>query len=130
MLQGKIDTHLHFSPKLYVGAVGSDLLNAAMPNGVVPIWSEEAVIAMMDESGVVEGILSFSAGPEIPEAAVLLRRCNDHAAEIRSYKKRFGSFASLLLPDVDAAPKEVSDCLAELNVDGFVVFTNSSGKYL
>ena len=131
MSKRKIDTHQHFLPKLYVDAVGLDLLNAAMPNGVAPTWSEEAAIAMMDENGIDEGIISISSGPTIPDAAVLLRKCNDHAAELRSrYKGRFGSFASLPLPDVDAALKEVSYCLDELKVDGFIVFTNYEGKYL
>ncbi|MGV2288141.1 amidohydrolase family protein [Trinickia sp. YCB016] len=131
MSKRKIDTHQHFLPKLYVDAVGLDLLNAAMPNGVAPTWSEEAAIAMMDENGIDEGIISISSGPAIPDAAVLLRKCNDHAADLRSrYKGRFGSFASLPLPDVDAALKEVSYCLDELKVDGFIVFTNYEGKYL
>ena len=47
MSQRKIDTHHHFLPKLYIDAVGLDLLNAAMPGGVAPTWSEEAAIAMM-----------------------------------------------------------------------------------
>jgi len=127
----KIDTHQHFLPKLYVDAVGLDILRAAMPGGVAPSWSAEAAIAMMDENGIDEGILSISSGPAIPDAATLLRKCNDHAAELRSrYKGRFGSFASLPLPDVDASLKEVSYCLDQLNVDGFILFTNYGGKYL
>src|ERR1700739_4197748 len=131
MPERKIDTHQHFLPKLYVDAVGLDLLNAAMPGGVAPTWSVEAALAMMDENGIDEGILSISSGPTLPDAATLLRKCNDHAAELRSrHTGRFGSFASLPLPDVDAALKEVSYCLDVLKVDGFIVFTNYDGLYL
>ena len=131
MPKRKIDTHQHFLPKLYVDAVGLDLLNAAMPGGVAPTWSVEAAIAMMDENGIDEGILSISSGPTLPDAATLLRKCNDHAAELRSrHTGRFGSFASLPLPDIDASLNEVSYCLDELKVDGFIAFTNYNGLYL
>lgn len=131
MPKRKIDTHQHFLPKLYVDAVGLDLLNAAMPGGVAPTWSVEAALAMMDENGIDEGILSISSGPTLPDAPTLLKKCNDHAAELRSrHPGRFGSFASLPLPDVDAALKEVSYCLDVLKVDGFIVFTNYNGLYL
>jgi 6-methylsalicylate decarboxylase len=105
MSKRKIDTHQHFLPKLYVDAVGLDLLRAAMPGGVAPSWSVEAALAMMDENGIDEGILSISSGPTLPDAATLL-------------------------PDVDAALKEVSYCLDELKVDGFIAFTNYNGLYL
>ncbi|MCX4145954.1 amidohydrolase family protein [Paraburkholderia madseniana] len=131
MPKRKIDTHQHFLPKLYVDAVGLDLLNAAMPGGVAPTWSVEAALAMMDENGIDEGILSISSGPTLPDAATLLRKCNDHAAELRTrHPGRFGSFASLPLPDIDASLKEVSYCLDVLKVDGFIVFTNYDGRYL
>ncbi|MGU7774628.1 amidohydrolase family protein [Burkholderia sp. MR1-5-21] len=131
MSKRKIDTHQHFLPKLYVDAVGLDLLKAAMPSGVAPEWSAEAAIAMMDENGIDEGIISISSGPPLPDAATLLRKCNDHAAELRArYPGRFGSFASLPLPDVDAALNEVGYCLDHLKVDGFIVFTNYDGRYL
>ncbi|MGF6600312.1 hypothetical protein P3T23_005047 [Paraburkholderia sp. GAS448] len=42
MPKRKIDTHQHFLPKLYVDAVGLDLLNAAMPGGVAPTWNAGA----------------------------------------------------------------------------------------
>ncbi|QBR03512.1 amidohydrolase family protein [Paraburkholderia pallida] len=131
MPQQKIDTHQHFLPKLYIDAVGLDILNAAMPNGVAPTWSEEAALAMMDENGIDVGILSISSGPTIPEAATLLRKCNDFAADLRAkHPTRFGSFASLPLPDIDAALKEVSYSLDVLKVDGFILFTNYDGMYL
>jgi pimeloyl-ACP methyl ester carboxylesterase len=43
---------------------------------------------------------------------------------------RFGGFACLPLPDVDASSEELSYTLDILGLDGFVLFTNSNGVYL
>ena len=127
----KIDTHQHFFPKVYVDAVGLDALAAQMPSKKAPEWSPELAIAMMDANGIGEGIVSVSSGPAIPDAATLLRKCNDSAAELRvKYPGRFGSFASLPLPDINASLKEIAYSLDELKADGFIIFTSYGGKYL
>ena len=127
----KIDTHHHFFPKVYVDAVGMEMLASVMPNGRAPTWSPQDALAMMDANGIQEGILSISSGPPLPNAATLLRQCNESAAELRSrYKGRFGSFASLPLPDVDASLKEIEYCLDTLKVDGFIIFASYEGRYL
>jgi 6-methylsalicylate decarboxylase len=131
MPAGKIDTHQHFFPKAYVDAIGLDTLARQMPNHKAPEWSPERAIAMMDANGISEGIISVSSGPPIPDAPTLLRKCNEAAAELRQrHPGRFGSFASLPLPDIDASLNAVAYCLDHLKVDGFIIFTNYDGKYL
>jgi predicted TIM-barrel fold metal-dependent hydrolase len=131
MASGKIDTHQHFFPKPYVDGIGLDTLARQMPNQKAPEWSPERAIAMMDAHGISEGILSVSSGPPIPDAPSLLRKCNDAAAELRQrYPGRFGSFASLPLPDIDASLSEVAYSLDTLKVDGFIIFASYGGKYL
>jgi len=126
-----IDTHQHFLPDVYVRTVGTDALARTMPNGIAPAWSAEAAIAMMDRAGIAEGILSISAGPPLHDAADLLRACNEAAADLRSrHGGRFGSFASLPLPDVEASLAEVAFAADQLACDGFVLFTNYDGRYL
>ncbi len=126
-----IDTHQHFLPSVYVRAVGTDALAHTMPNGIAPHWSAESAIAMMDRAGIAEGILSISAGPPLHDSADLLRACNEAAADLRArFAGRFGSFASLPLPDVDAALAEVAHAADVLRCEGFVLFTNYDGKYL
>jgi predicted TIM-barrel fold metal-dependent hydrolase len=128
---GKIDTHLHFFPKVYVDAVGLDTLASQMPNKRAPEWSPELAIAMMDDNGIAEGILSVSSGPPIPDAPRLLQACNEAAADLRArYKGRFGSFASLPLPDVDASLKEIEHAFDDLKADGVIVFASYDGHYL
>ena len=131
MPNGRIDTHQHYFPKAYVDAVGLDTLAAQMPNKKAPEWSPERAIDMMDANGIAEGVVSVSSGPPIPDAPVLLRLCNDTGAELRQrHPGRFGCFASLPLPDIDASLKEAAYCLDALNVDGFIIFTSYNGLYL
>ena len=127
----KIDTHHHFFPSVYVDAVGWEMLAAVMPNGKAPDWSVQAALDVLDENDIETAILSVSSGPKLRHADVLLRQCNEAAAELRlSHPKRFGSFASLPLPDIDASLREVEFSLDQLQVHGFIVFTSYDGRYL
>jgi len=61
----------------------------------------------------------------------LARRCNEFSAElVQARPDRFGCFACLPLPDVDASLEELSYALDVLGLDGVVLFTNSNGVYL
>jgi predicted TIM-barrel fold metal-dependent hydrolase len=131
MQSAKIDTHHHFFPKVYVDAVGWEMLAAVMPNGKAPNWSVQAALDVLDENTIETAILSVSSGPKLHRADVLLRRCNEAAAELRAaYPNRFGSFASLPLPDIDASLKEIAFAADQLAVHGFIVFTSYEGRYL
>ena len=131
MQRKKIDTHHHFFPTVYVDAVGWELLAAVMPGGKPPTWSAQAALDMMEENGIETAILSISAGPSLPKASQLLRSCNEAAADLRRvYPGRFGSFASLPLPDLDASLKEIEFATERLGVHGFILFTSYGGKYL
>lgn len=131
MALGKIDTHQHFFPKAYVDAVGMDVLAAQMPNKRAPDWSPEKAIAMMDAAGIAEGILSVSSVPKVPDPIRVARDCNDAAATLRQqHPGRFGAFASLPMPDIDASLAEVARALDTLRADGFILFTSYDGAYL
>lgn len=131
MALGKIDTHQHFFPTAYIDAVGMDVLAAQMPNKRAPDWSPQKAIAMMDEAGIAEGILSVSSVPRIADPTRVARDCNDAAAKLRQlYPDRFGAFASMPLPDIDASLTEASYALDVLKADGFIVFTSYDGTYL
>jgi aminocarboxymuconate-semialdehyde decarboxylase len=89
----------------------------------------------MDDAGIDVAVVSLST-PGVhtgdnAKARALARRCNEFSAElIRSRPDRFGGFAYLPLPDVDASLEELSYTLDVLGLDGFVLFTNSNGVYL
>jgi predicted TIM-barrel fold metal-dependent hydrolase len=89
----------------------------------------------MDDAGIDFAMLSLST-PGVPAGAcpparAPPRRCNEFSADlVRSQPNRFGGFACLPLPDVDSSLEEFSYALDVLDLDGFVLFTNSNGVYL
>ena len=73
----------------------------------------------------------FAAAGDAAAARRLARSANGAAAEaIRSYPGRFGGFARLPLPGVDAALAEIDYALGTLRLDGVVLLTNHDGVYL
>lgn len=135
MSRRRIDVHAHFVPEVY----GQALVAAGItrPDGIkaTPEWSEDLHLATMDRLDVETAILSISTpgvhfGDDVA-AASLARSVNEEAAAVRARNPgRFGFFASLPLPDVDAALVETRYALDELQADGVVVQTNSGGVYL
>ena len=135
MSRRRIDVHAHFVPDFYARA----LLSAGIehPDGIkaAPEWTEDSSLAVMDRLDVQVAILSIST-PGVhfgndSDAIELARAVNEEAAAIRSrHPGRFGSFASLPLPDVDAALVELRYALDDLQADGVVIQTNSAGMYL
>jgi predicted TIM-barrel fold metal-dependent hydrolase len=128
-----IDTHHHILPDFFWQATQ----NAHAPvGGLAPLrWSKETSISFMDEAGIDIAVVSLSTPGvytgDSAKARALARRCNEFSAElVRSRPDRFGGFACLPLPDVDASLEELSYALDVLGLDGFVLFTNSNGVYL
>lgn len=126
-----IDTHHHFLPKVYVDEVGLDDLSKVMPDRRPPSWSPGATFELMEEFGIEKAILSMGWLATMIDPAALYRKCNEAGAElVREYPARFGLFACLPLPNVDAALEEVAYSFDVLKANGFIVFTNYSGKYI
>jgi predicted TIM-barrel fold metal-dependent hydrolase len=130
---GRIDVHQHIVPPLWAQA----LADRRMTSGgwAIPAWSGSDAIAMMDRQGIATGILSVTSPGTVlgggKEGAGLARAVNEYAAELqRMHPDRIGSFASLPLPDVDAAIAEAIYSLDVLHADGVVVMSNVGGKYL
>jgi aminocarboxymuconate-semialdehyde decarboxylase len=128
-----IDTHQHILPDFFWRATE----NAHAPvGGLAPLqWSKEESISFMDDAGIDFAVVSLSTPGahtgDSSKARALARRCNEFSAElIRSRPDRFGGFACLPLPDVDASLEELTYALDVLMLDGFVLFTNSNGVYL
>ena len=133
MTARRVDVHAHYLPADYRQALldgGHD-----QPDGfpVLPEWSAEAHLAMMDRVGIETSLLSVSTpgvtfGADPVEWA---RKVNESgAATVREHSGRFGLFASLPVNDADAARDEIAYALDRLDADGVVLLTHADGVYL
>jgi predicted TIM-barrel fold metal-dependent hydrolase len=128
-----IDTHHHILPDFF----WRETENVHAPvGGLAPLrWSKEATISFMDDAGIDVAVVSLSTPGvhtgDSAKAHALARHCNEFSADlVHGRPDRFGGFACLPLPDVDASLEELSYTLDVLELDGFVLFTNSNGVYL
>jgi predicted TIM-barrel fold metal-dependent hydrolase len=128
-----IDTHHHMLPDFF----WQETDNAHAPvGGLAPHrWSAESSLSFMDDAGIDVAVVSLSTpGVHVGDhvrAAVLARRCNEFGARLVQAKPdRFGCFACLPLPAVDASLEELAYALDVLKLDGCVLFTNANGVYL
>jgi predicted TIM-barrel fold metal-dependent hydrolase len=135
MTTGKIDVHHHIFPPGYIEAIGAARFASLSASGKVPPWSAEQSLELMEQQNIEVAMTSVSApGIDLGDPAEtrrLAQRCNDYAARLVSDRPgRFGAFASLPLPDVDAAIQEVDRCFDDLGADGVVLLSNYGGLYL
>src|SRR5580700_553701 len=129
----RIDVHQHLVPPFWAEQLpryGGD------PSGwKSPEWSPEAALSFMDENRIATGILSLTAPSVVgwPEAErrSMARRVNEYGARLAAqHPTRFGSFATLPLPDVEGALAEAAHALDVLHADGVVVLSSYGGRYL
>ena len=131
--RGLVDVHHHFIPDDYRAAVDR---NGGPPDGIarVPDWSEDEAIRFLDATGIETAYLSISSPGVLLEgsdATDLARSVNDTAADlIGRHSGRFGAFAALPLPDVDASLAEVAVALDDLDLDGVGLLTHHGDVYL
>ena len=132
---GVIDVHHHIIPDFYRTAMTQAGLGVPVPGVDYPTWSIESSLAAMDRFGVSVAVVSITE-PNIhfgdqANANVLAYDVNQYFAELISRNpRRFGSFAVLPLPDIDATLKELEHAIDHLNLDGVGLLTHYHGVYL
>jgi predicted TIM-barrel fold metal-dependent hydrolase len=131
--QPKIDVHHHIVPPEYVSALAG-IGVTEVGTRPFPAWDPESTLEVMDRYGIRTAVASISApGVYFGDEAFargLSRRCNEFCAGlIGDYPGRFGAFAVLPLPDVDAALEEVEYALDVLHLDGVALLTSVDGRY-
>ncbi|MEZ5376230.1 MAG: amidohydrolase family protein [Acidimicrobiales bacterium] len=132
-MAGRIDTHHHVVPPEYAKWLRTKgQLAGGLP---IPEWSPTSALELMDRHRIDTAVLSVSTpGTHLgdgSDAAAMARLVNDYASAVVSdLPGRFGFFATLPLPDVDAALVELARALDELHADGVVLLANHRGVYL
>lgn len=127
----RIDLHHHFAPPAWVTDVkGHPLLNAANTK-----WLPEHSIDDMDKGGVAVSVISITNPGlwfgDVAQSRRLARACNDYGAKlVQDHPTRFGMFAALPLPDVDATLTEIEYTYDTLKVDGVGLFTSYGNVWL
>ena len=130
----RIDIHHHIVPTEYVSILVD---HGIFPIGVesFPQWEADIALEVMDRNGIATSITSISAPGvyfgDVVLARELARLCNEISARlVVQYPQRFGAFAVLPLPDIEAALLELEYALDILHLDGVVLLTNIANRYL
>jgi predicted TIM-barrel fold metal-dependent hydrolase len=134
MAVGRIDTHHHIYPPKYLADAGEHIRRAThvhFPR--ISQWTPAQSIEAMDRDGISAAIVSISPSlwfGDIAATRKIAREWNEYAADMaRDHRGRFGIFAALPLPDVDASLKEIQFALDVLGADGFGLVTNYGDKW-
>lgn len=135
MTSGLIDVHAHHLPDFYVEQATA--AGHAHPDGMGgwPSWSARDHLDLMDRNGIDTALLSLSSpGVHFGDdkaARLLARRVNEYTADLtRDHPGRFGTFASLPLPDVEGTLEEIAFAYDQLGADGVALLTHTDGVYL
>ena len=127
----RIDVHHHLSSPGFIAEI------SGRRTGQVPLmkWTVAQSLEDMDQGGVATSILSISE-PSVffgnfDAARKLARETNEFGAKlIADHPGRFGMFATVPLPDVDGALREIEYTLDTLKMDGICMMTDYQGKFL
>lgn len=130
----KWDVHHHIVPDFYV----DEMKKMGMQDYCTikwPKWNPEASLKLMETFQIEKAFVSLSTPgsffKDIAYSQSLNRRCNEYISRmVKDYPGKFGGFASVTLPDVPSAMKELEYALDTLKLDGISLMSNVNGKYL
>ncbi|OFW18254.1 MAG: hypothetical protein A3F69_05175 [Acidobacteria bacterium RIFCSPLOWO2_12_FULL_66_10] len=127
----RIDIHHHFAPPAWVTEVkGRPLLQPANTT-----WTPEKSIEDLDRAGSAAAVISIT-NPGLwfgdnQTTNRIARACNEYGAKlVQQYPTRFGLFAAMPLPDIDATLKEIAYAYDVLKADGVGLFTSYGDTWL
>lgn len=128
----RIDLHHH--------VVAPELASALARRGIewtggagIPKWSAPLALETMERHGIASAVATVQPHaywPALGEIDRWTRHSNEYLAQVvRDDPQRFGGFASLPLPDAEAACREVEYALDVLELDGVQLLSSQGGQY-
>lgn len=129
----RIDLHHHVFPPEYVTDLAQQGIDWTGGAGV-PRWSLDHALETMEQHCIAAAVASSQPLAYWGDAKATLqwaRHSNEFLANIvRNDPAHFGGFASVPLPDVEAACREVAYAFDVLNLDGVLLATSCGPRYL
>lgn len=129
----RIDVHHHLFPPPFVASLREH--EHYLANGVAHTWTPRTSLDDMDAAEIATAFTSVTA-PGLALVAqerlfAVNRECNDFGMRMAAdHPGRFGLFAGLPLPDVDAALREIEYALDILQADGIGLLTSYGNRWL
>ncbi len=133
-----IDVHHHFYPKPLIDAMQGWQTKHNLPplQGSQVEWTPARTLEEMDRNGIATAILELASPQGVwfdtPPDAIpqLSRACNEYAATlVRDHPGRFGLFASLPMPNVEASLREIAYAFDTLHADGIGLPTSFADRW-
>jgi len=126
----RIDVHHHHTPPPFVAA-----LAARNIPGPVRDWTPERSLADMDKAGVATALTSITTPAtrflDESGARKVARESNEYSAKLAADSRgRFGTFAAMPMPHVEATLQEIAYALDTLKADGIGLLTSYGDKWL
>jgi 6-methylsalicylate decarboxylase len=129
----RIDLHHHIIPPAFAAAMARRNIEWTGDFGAPP-WSVPFALETMERHGIAAAVASFQPQVywgDLDEAVRWAREGNEFVARIvQDDPQHFGGLASLPLPDVDAAIRELEYAFDVLKLDGVFAMTSVDGYYL
>jgi 6-methylsalicylate decarboxylase len=121
----RIDVHGHLTPPIVLETVGAAEL------GNFAKWTPEIALEQMDKLGIATAMLSVPPHYDPKTVDRVARPSNEYGARLaQDHKGRFGNFAFLPMPHVDATLKEIEYVFDTLKLDGVGMYTNYGDKWI
>jgi predicted TIM-barrel fold metal-dependent hydrolase len=127
----RIDVHHHISPPSWLDAMKAIMRDSPPLN----YWSVQKSLEDMDKAGIATAITSPTwpqvTGLDKATAARICREANEYAKRLETdHPGRFGTFAMLPFPHIDACLTEITYAFDTLKADGIGCMTSYGDKWL